>query len=146
MVHITVETRQPRRARDDDPGELLLHRAWDWRDVMGCSDALILDTETTGLDGRAEVIEVAVVDTTGVLRFEALSLPVGRISRDASDVHGLTKRVLKEEGARPWPEVWAELAPLLSGAAVVLGWNAEFDVRLLWQTNERHGLPDPDFR
>lgn len=143
---ITIETRVSRYARDGDPGELLLHQAPDWREVIGRSDVLILDTETTGLDDRAEVLEVAVVDTTGALRFEALSLPVGRISRNASDVHGLTRGALKAAAARPWPDVWAELAPVLSSAAVVLGWNAEFDVRLLCQTNERHGLPDPDFR
>lgn len=109
-----------------------------WREMLDRSDVLILDTETTGLDMTAEVIEVAVVDTTGALRFEALSMPEGPISEKATWTHRLTKERLREAGARPWPDVWAELDPVLSSASVVVGWNAEFDERLLRQTNERH--------
>jgi len=108
--------------------------------LLDRADVLIIDTETMGLGERAEVIEVAVLDTTGAVRFEALSMPVGRISTEAAAIHGLTRRRLKAEGARPWPEVHGELSPVLSGANVVIAWNAAFDRRMLDQTAARHGL------
>ena len=111
-----------------------------WGGLLDRRDVLILDTETTGLGERAEVIEVAVLDTTGAVRFEALSMPVGRISAEAAAIHGLTRRRLTAEGACPWPAVHDELAPMLSGATVVLAWNAAFDRRMLNQTSARHGL------
>ena len=111
-----------------------------WAGLLDRPDVLILDTETTGLGERAEVIEVAVLDTSGAVRFEALSMPVGRISAEAAAIHGITRSRLKAEGARPWPEVHAELAAVLSGATVVVAWNAAFDRRMLDQTSARHGL------
>lgn len=125
-----------------------------WREMLDRRDVLIVDTETTGLGDRDEVIEVAAVDTTGSLRFEALSMPEGPISGGARGAHGLAKEKLAEAGARPWPEVWAELERVLLDARVLLAWNAEFDERLLRQTTERHGcrydlspdLPLPLFR
>ena len=115
----------------------------DWSRWLDRPDVLIIDTETTGLGDRAEVIEVAVLDTTGAVRYEALSLPVGRIPSAASDIHGLTRPKLKAAGARPWPEVHGELATVLDGAVVALAWNADFDRRLLAQTADRHGLTLP---
>ena len=55
-------SREPRRRRPT------------WAALLDRTDVLILDTETTGLGGRAEVIEVAMIDTTGTVRFEALSI------------------------------------------------------------------------
>ena len=111
-----------------------------WTNWLDRSDVFIVDTETTGLGDSAEVIEVAVLDTTGTVRYEALSLPVGRIPRAVVDVHGLSHAKLKAAGARPWPAVHGELVAALKGAAVVLAWNAPFDRRLLAQTASRHGL------
>ena len=92
------------------------------------------------------MIEVAVLDTTGTMRYEALSLPLSRILREASDIHGLTRARLRQAGARPWPEVHGELVAALDGAAVVLAWNVDFDRRLLRQTADRHGLKLPRMR
>lgn len=80
-----------------------------WAELLDRLDVLIIDTETTGLGERAEVIEVAALDTTGALRFHALSLPEKPIPRDASGIHGLTRRKLRAEGARPWPKVHGDL-------------------------------------
>ena len=51
--------------------------------LLDRKDILIIDTETTGIDARAEVVEIAAVDTTGALRFRALSIPVGPISHQS---------------------------------------------------------------
>ena len=111
-----------------------------WHAVLGRKDFLILDTETTGLDETAEVVEVAVIDTTGALRLSELVLPEGRIPAAASKIHGLTLSKLRKEGARSFPEVHAELVPLLRAAKGVLGWNVRFDKDMLAQTAKRHDL------
>ncbi|MCY3986449.1 MAG: exonuclease domain-containing protein [Candidatus Dadabacteria bacterium] len=116
----------------------------DWSTLLGRSDVMIVDTETTGIGPRSQVIEVAVLDTAGFPYYHALSLPQGRISPKAIAIHGLSRERLRAEGARPWPEVHWELVETLSRATVVLAWNAGFDRRLLAQTAERHGLTMPE--
>ena len=111
-----------------------------WRRLLDRSDVLIIDTETTGLGDRAEVLEVAVIDTTGAIRFNRLSLPQGRISSKASAVHGLTRKELKRQTAPASPAIHVELLDVLKSAKIVLGWNLPFDIRLLRQTAGRHGL------
>jgi len=92
------------------------------------------------LGDRAEVLEVAVIDTTGAVRFNRLSLPQARISSKASAVHGLTRKELKRQCAPQWPEIHGELQDVIKGARIVLGWNLPFDLRLLRQTAERYDL------
>lgn len=109
-------------------------------ELLDRKDVFVIDTETTGLGRRSEVLEVAVIDTMGRVLLNTVSLPQGPIPRDASDVHGLTRARLRTMGARPWPAVHAELALLLKDALSVIAWNAEFDRSMLEQTAERHGL------
>ena len=112
----------------------------DVRDLLDRDDVLLVDTETTGLGDKAEVIEIAAIDTVGNLRLSVLSMPEGRISSGASRVNGLTRETLKAEGARPWPELHEQVKSVLESASIVAAWNAPFDVRMLNQTTERHGL------
>ena len=101
---------------------------------------MLIDTETNGRGDGAEVIEVAVVDTTGRTRLDALALPEGRIARRA---HGLTLARLEEGGARPWPLVHPELVAALDGAEAVLTWSSPFDLRMPGRSARRHGLEMP---
>lgn len=114
-----------------------------WRALLDRCDVLILDTETTGFSKAAEVIEIAILDTTGAVRFEALSMSVGSIPAAASDVHGLTRAALRKAGAPAWPEYHDAVARLFRGAALVRAYNAEYDARLLEQTAARHNLRWP---
>ena len=114
-----------------------------WNDLLDRNDVFIIDTETTGLGRDAEVIEIAVLDTKGAERFHALSMPVGRISPSATRIHGLTRQNLRRDGARAWPQVWRELKPILTKSTNVLGWNVEFDIRMIRQTLIRHRLRLP---
>ena len=118
-------------------------RARDIPALLGREDVLVLDTETTGVGRNAEVIEVVAIDTTGALRFEALSFPFGPISRGSQEVHGLSAEALHAMGARPWPEVHPALVPVLREAEHVLAWRADFDARVLEQTAAFHNLAQP---
>ena len=112
-----------------------------WTELLNRPDVLILDTETTGTSNRSEVVDIALIDTCGHVVYEGLVLPQGRISRDASDVHGLTLKRLKSLGAKPWPEHHASVATALRRAAVFLAYNLEFDIRLINQTAKRCNMP-----
>ncbi len=113
-----------------------------FRDLLDRTDVLIVDVETTGLGSWDEVVEIAVVDTTGALRFAAPVLPVGSISRQASDVHGLTMAKLRRLDAKPWPVRYPELRALLDGR-LIIGWNVSFDVRMIRQTCGQYNLRPP---
>lgn len=111
-----------------------------WAPLLNRKDVLIVDTETTGLHKRAEVIEVVAVDTTGKVRFNSFSMPQDPIPMAASNIHGLTRPYLKKARAEPWPHVQMRLAPILEQAQTLIAWNAPFDRRLLEQTAARHDL------
>ena len=130
-------TRRRAAPRERKPGIAEL------RPLLNRPDVLVVDVETTGFGDRAEVLAVAVVDTTGRVRLDTVSMPQGRIPTDASNVHGLTRARLRSMGARPWPEVHRELEKLLGDASVLVAWNVEYDHRLLHQTAQRHDLTLP---
>ena len=98
---------------------------------------LFLDTETTGLDSRAEIIEVALVDAEGALLLNTLVRPTRPIPADAAAIHGISNNLVGDAPA--WAEVWPELQRLTNGRLVGI-YNAEFDVRLLRQTHAAHRL------
>lgn len=132
--------REAREEMDREIAEAQQNIPTRWRALLDREDVLILDTETTGLDASAEVIEVAAIDTTGKLRLSRLALPEDGIPSAASRIHGLTASVLVAKDAHAFPAVHHDLVPLLRTASVVLAWNASFDKNMLIQTAQRHGL------
>lgn len=112
-----------------------------WRDLLDRTDVLILDTETTGFRHDAEVVEIAVIDTTGTERYSALVRPEDAIPDEATAVHGIDGATLREAGALPWPTHYPHLQPLLQDARAIRIYNLAYDVRIIRQTSERYGLP-----
>lgn len=92
---------------------------------------LIVDTETTGLEG--EVIEIAVVTVQGELLFGSLVRPTLPIEECATKVHGLTDVDLA--GAPEWPQVRGQLTGVLHG---LLAFNAAFDREAATTTSRTH--------
>ena len=105
---------------------------------MGRDDVLILDTETTGLGERAEIIEIAVIDTTGRERFQSLCKPQRRIPKSATKLHKITDRMVAR--AKKWKDIHGTVDKLIRQANYVLAWNAAFDEEMLRQTAERYHL------
>jgi DNA polymerase-3 subunit epsilon len=52
-------------------------------------NAIIIDTETTGLESNDEVIEISLLDCQGNVLLDTLVKPLGRISREAARIHGI---------------------------------------------------------
>lgn len=113
------------------------------RQLATAGDWLILDTETTGLEEDAEIVQIAIVDATGDVVFESLIRPAESIPIDAIRVHGITDAVVAN--APRFADVYQDLVQAIAGRHV-LAYNAPFDQRILRQTCDRYGLPEPDVR
>jgi DNA polymerase-3 subunit epsilon len=130
----------PELEEDDQPDHAAARQAaatWA-RQVLADPRCVVLDTETTGLDSRAEIIELAVLAPDGTVLYNSRFRPAGPIPREATAIHGI--RDADVAGAPTFAECWAlGLRALLADKRIVT-YNADFDSRLLLQTLGRYGL------
>ena len=113
-------------------------RALRWAYEVLQEPLAVLDTETTGLGQRDQIVQVAVIDGTGEPLLLRLVRPTVPILPDASRVHGITAEAVRDAPA--FPKVYAELAAVLQDRPIV-AYNAEFDRKMLNQTCAAHQLP-----
>lgn len=104
---------------------------------MTVTDYVFLDTETTGLDDTAEIIEIAIAAPSGEIIFQSYCKPTIAVSKEAADVHGIEESLLNE--APCWSEISEHVQAVLSDKNVVI-FNKNFDIRLLKQTAEAQNL------
>lgn len=113
----------------------------DWIADLFETPFVVVDTETTGLGARAEIIEIAVVAADGATLYESLVWPhAEHVPSEVTKIHGLTLPDL--EGAPTWPSVLAELDALLRGHRVI-AWNAPFDDRMARQSSRAWRVAHP---
>jgi DNA polymerase III subunit epsilon len=124
--------RLKQRGRQATEGLAVLAARTDW---------LIVDTETTGLDYDAEIVQIGIVDAAGQVLMNQLVRPTSPITPGATAVHGLDEAALAN--APCWLDIYPEVARLLHGRAV-LAYNADFDDRLVKQTCRRYCLTVPE--
>jgi DNA polymerase-3 subunit epsilon len=99
--------------------------------VLGVPDVVFLDTETTGLDEDAEIVEVAVVDREGQVLVNSYVRPTRPIPMGATAIHGIF-----DHHVATAPQ-WCEVLPTIAAAChdrLVIIYNAEYDSRLIHQT------------
>jgi DNA polymerase III epsilon subunit family exonuclease len=101
---------------------------------------VFLDTETTGTQRFSEIIEISIVDEYGQTLLHSLVNPTTPIEPIASEVHGLTRRDVKD--APRFPDIYEEVMDYLNNR-VVIAYNASFDIRLLKQTSDCFELAFP---
>lgn len=104
-------------------------------------DIVILDTETTGLDCDDQVIEIAIIDTSGKTLLNKLVQATKASNEFALKVHSLTEETLEEHG-QPWSTIMPVVNAILETRPVGM-FNAIFDERMLNQTCTAHGLSQP---
>lgn len=99
---------------------------------------IFLDTETTGTGPTDRIIQLGIVDDSGNTLFESLVNPEMPIPSESSAVNGITDEMVKD--APVWTQIWSAVESVLKGRVIGI-YNAEFDLRLLRQTNKAYGLP-----
>jgi len=122
------------RTRDRDLAQRWAH------DLLSRTDWVILDTETTGLDPRAEVVQIAVVGPDRTSLLNSLVRPTIPIPPDATAIHGISDAMVA--AAPGLPQIMPRLGAILFGK-LVIAYNAAFDERLLQQSAFRHRLGWP---
>lgn len=105
--------------------------------LLACTDWVILDTETTGLGGDAEIVQITVVDHQGKPLLDTLVKPQGVIEKAAFEVHRISEQML--ENAPLFPQVYELLVEILRNRLVII-FNATFDHRMLWQSCQLHKI------
>ena len=109
-------------------------------------DAVVIDTEATGLDPRkARIVEIGALRLAGerlkpAAPFRRLVRPGIRIPDAAVRIHGIDETVLAD--APDFAAVWGEFAEYL-GEDVLIGHTIGFDIALLKGELERIGKPWP---
>lgn len=99
-----------------------------------------LDTETTGLGSRDQVIELAIIDHDGKVLINDLMRPTCPITPDAAETHGITPEMLADKMfLKDW---WKTVRKVVSGRFIV-GYNTTFDIRMLYQTAGAQGVEVP---
>ena len=106
-------------------------------------NAVVLDTETTGLNNRAEILQIGIVSLEGETLFNSLVKPAKAKRWDeALRVHGIAPPDVQD--APSIGELSQELEKIMSGRTVAI-YNADFDTRMLWQS-VRANTADKRFR
>ena len=112
--------------------------ARDWaRNLLERNNFVVLDTETTGFERTAEVIQVGLLSGEGEVVFDSLIKPTRPIPWQTTQVHHITDRMVARAPA--FPQVYTQLQQALSGKTVII-YNASFDLRMLRQSCEMHYL------
>lgn len=114
--------------------------ALEWaRELVSRDDVLYLDTETTGVRfGRDDVIDIGIVDGSGIVLMDQLVRPSVPIPGDSEAVHGITNRSVQT--APLLSDLWPDLSRLVEGR-VIVSYNADFDRRMLGDAGSKRGLP-----
>lgn len=103
-------------------------------------DTIIIDTETTGLHGDVEIVEVSAIDLKGNVLLNTLVRPQKPIPSDATSIHGITDAMVFD--APTFSQVWPVLRALLSQYRVVI-YNAQYDTRVIRNLAQKELLPYP---
>lgn len=105
------------------------------RDVVPTDRFVVLDTETTGIDYGAEIVQIGIIDPRGETLIDTLVRPTRSIPPDATAIHGITDAMAA--GAPTMPDLKDAILEAIRGRTVVI-YNAEYDMRLLHQSMRAH--------
>jgi DNA polymerase III subunit epsilon len=103
-------------------------------------NALILDTETTGLGYKDEVIEITIINMEGFIIINTLVKPTILMHPSATAIHGISNFELYN--APYIIQILPKVKELFEQNDIVI-YNAPFDLRLLKQSANAHGEKFP---
>lgn len=97
---------------------------------------VILDTETTGLDAPAEIIEICICDHLGNIVLNTPVKPRLPIPLATTDFHGITNDDVKD--APTWPTVRPDVLKAIAGKDVIV-YNATYDRHMMHSSDDNYG-------
>jgi DNA polymerase III subunit epsilon len=97
-----------------------------------------IDTETTGLDKEAEIVEVSIIDFDGKCLFSSLVKPSRPIPIEVQKIHHISDHDVANSPA--WPILWPRIRSYLFGRPIA-AYNASFDYRMMQQSHSRYRIP-----
>lgn len=107
------------------------------QEILASPDYVVLDVETTGIRDIDEIIQIAVVDTSGKILLDSLVQCEKRsIPQSSTALHGITKARLK--GKPSFCEILPKLLEITKGKTVI-SFNAEFDAKMILQSRKLSG-------
>jgi DNA polymerase-3 subunit epsilon len=112
--------------------------AQEWARAILREPFFILDTETTGVGKRDEIVQLGIIDHEGNTVMNTLIKPNQSIPVGASDVHGIYDADVAD--APSYADIYVQVSALLAGAPLV-AYNMDFDWRMLLQTTALYQLP-----
>lgn len=109
------------------------------RDILK-TDALVLDTETTGLLDKknVEAIQIAVITMQGKVLYDQLLKPKYKIPKRVIKIHGITNESVAESPT--FKDEYETLSELLNGRTIIT-YNTRFDSGILDRTCYLWKLP-----
>lgn len=110
----------------------------EWAKTLFRQDFVVLDTETTGLSGADEIVQIGIIDSTGRTLLNTLVKPTRPVPPVVIAVHGITNERLAD--VAPFSDLYVALSALLAGRRVI-AYNMDFDWRMLTQSAGVYGLP-----
>ena len=104
-----------------------------FRAMLARDNFVVVDTETTGLERPAEIVQIAVIGKHGDILLDTLIKPKMKIPLAATQVHGLTDEICQD--APIWPFIRPEFLNLIAGKDVIV-YNATYDRKLMHWSDE----------
>lgn len=115
-----------------------MSRKW-FKEAWAIEDFVILDTETTGLKGHDQVLQIGIINKEGQVLLDSLIRPTVPISSGAARVHGITEEMVKD--APTIVDLYWDIHSIIEGKQVFV-YNAPFDKRLLAQSCQGNEVDD----
>ena len=92
--------------------------------------AIVIDTETTGIDFTDDVLQVSIIDFDGNTLFDKYMKPINVTEWPiAESVHGISPQMVKDcETIHYYKE---EIQSIIDNADLIIGYNVPFDMGIL---------------
>ncbi len=128
------------------PGVLNMTSQWEadskksveWaRTILEKDNWCILDTETTGLDTNAQIVQIGIITSTNLEGWQAYVKPTIPISIEATQIHGITSALVKD--ASYFEKTFLDVWKAIDNKDVII-YNADFDLRLIRQSLKARGI------
>jgi DNA polymerase-3 subunit epsilon len=112
-------------------------------EILSRNNFVVLDTETTGLEKPAEIIDIAIVDSAGNVLINSLIKPVRPIPEFISGLTGITNEMVAN--APIWPVIRPSVLEVIQGKDVIV-YNATYDRKMMHWTDEYYGADRVEYK